>query len=227
MPPSQSPLTVKALAASRVLVVDDDPGIRRFLSQLLERSGYSPRSLDNLEDFFDAMREGQYGCILLDMCFANDRDGAQVFQEMIRQGWKVPVIIISGFATVPLAVEMMRAGVQDVLVKSDVTARPAILLEAMEKALAIGARWHQEEASRQKALALLDKLTPREVETIRWALTGMLNKQIAAEMGITERTVIAHRMSVMRKLRLSSFVQLSEFARDCGLSQATPYSACS
>lgn len=206
-----------ASSSPRVLIVDDDPRVGQFLTEILEQSGYSVESIINLDLFFDKVSPENLSCVLLDIQFASDQDGASLYLEMLDRGWNVPVIFVSAFGTIPIAVSMIRAGALDVLSKVDVSDDPNILLKAVEKAVATSREWREEESKKRNAHALLQKLTPREVETLQWMLTGRLNKQTAAELGITERTVIAHRRSLMKKVGAISLIDLFRLAAICGV----------
>lgn len=203
-----------------VLVVDDDPRVCRFFADLLERAGYAVETFGKLPGFFDNVSPQNLSCVLLDIRFTTDQDGTSLYREMLDRGWKVPVIFVSAFGTVPIAVSVVRAGALDVLSKSDVSADPAILLQAVQNAVVTAREWRKDELRKQHAKTLLKTLTPREVETVQWVLTGRLNKQIASELGITERTVIAHRMSVMKKIGVTSIVELIRFSEACDLQPA-------
>ena len=207
-------------SSPRILIVDDDPRVCRFFTELLGGAGYRVETFSDLPVFFDHISPRGLSCVLLDIRFTTDQDGTSLYREMLDRGWKVPVIFVSAFGTVPIAVSVVRAGALDVLSKADVSADPPLLLRAVEKAVATAEEWKKEGEKKQHALALLQTLTPREVETIQWVLTGRLNKQIASELGITERTVIAHRMNLMKKIGVSSLVELIRFAESCNLGPA-------
>lgn len=221
MPSSVQTSVVDSTPANpRILLVDDDPGICSYISQLLQRAGYEVKTFTHLEFFFDEVSPQDFSCILLDIRFTHECDGTLLYREMRKREWRTPVIFISGFATVPIAVDMMRSGALDVLLKSDVTSNPDILLQSLKNAVSLDSDQRREDVRRKKTQSLLQKLTPREIETVKWVLTGRLNKQIAPEMNISERTVIAHRVNVMKKLGLTSSVELSQFAQECGISPA-------
>lgn len=205
---------------SHILIVDDDPRICSYYAELLEQAGYAVGTICEASTLFDCVNPANLSCILLDIRLTADQDGTSLYREMLERGWNVPVIFVSAFGSIPLAVKVVRAGALNVLSKAEVAEDPHILVQAVKEAVVTANQWRKEDTAKQQALALMDTLTPREIETISWVLTGRLNKQIAAELGITERTVIAHRMSVMKKIRIASLVELIRFADLCEISPA-------
>ncbi len=190
-----------------VYIVDDDPRVREALSSLLRASGRSVRMFSSGQDFLDFRREDSCACLILDLKMPG-LGGLEV-QSSISAKTSIPVIFITGRGDIPSTVTAMKGGAIDFLTKPvDETA----LLASVERAL------HQDRANRKEALehaelaARYESLTPREREVLPLLVGGLLNKQAAFELGITEYTVQIHRGHIMRKMEADSFATLVKLA---------------
>jgi FixJ family two-component response regulator len=190
-----------------VYIVDDDPRVREALSSLLRASGRSVRMFSSGQDFLDFQHEDSCACLILDLKMPG-LGGLEV-QSSISAKTSIPVIFITGRGDIPSTVTAMKGGAIDFLTKPvDETA----LLASVERAL------HQDRANRKEALehaelaARYESLTPREREVLPLLVGGLLNKQAAFELGITEYTVQIHRGHIMRKMEADSFATLVKLA---------------
>jgi FixJ family two-component response regulator len=188
-----------------IYIVDDDPAVRDALSSLLGASGKNVRAFTCGAEFLSFERDDTPACLILELEMPG-MDGLEVQQCV---GATLPIIFISGRGDIDSAVKAMKGGASDVLTKPVEGVR---LLAAVEEAL------YEHGVARRDALyhaRLLERyrsLTPREQEVLALLVEGRLNKQIAAELGITEYTVQIHRGNIMRKMKADSFATLVKLA---------------
>ena len=193
------------LADSTVIhVLDDDPSMRRSLVRLLRACGWDARAHDSVSGFKATTAATDPGCLLLDVRLG-DGSGLDLLEELAQDDSPLAIVLISGYGDVPSTVRAMRSGAVDVLTKPPDVAR---LQEAVTRADALS---RQQFARKQEAghlRELYDRLTPREREVCALVARGMLNKQIAGELGASEKTVKVHRGRVMTKLEVGSVAEL-------------------
>jgi FixJ family two-component response regulator len=189
---------------SLVFAIDDDPSVRKGLARLLRSAGYKQEMFESASDFLARPPHTGPSCVIVDvqMPVLNGMD----FQEtLIQQRREEQLVFITGHGDIPMCAQAMKAGAVDFLRKPF---RDDELLECVEKALARSAKQRQRNAERNEARRLLDLLTPREFEVMELVITGMLNKQIAGELGTAEKTVKVHRGRMMQKLGVTSVAEL-------------------
>ena len=200
-------------AGTEVFVVDDDSAVRIALSRLIASAGHVVRTFGTATEFFESAASARPGCLVLDVRLP-DLDGFEVLQRIRRSGAFLPVIMLTGFGDIPTSVMAMKSGAIDFLAKP--VADDALLQSidrALEEAVKSRTRLQQtEELSRR-----YESLTRREVEVLELVLSGRLNKQIAHELGISEKTVKAHRGRVMSKMGVRRVTQLVQSAVRLGL----------
>lgn len=191
-----------------IYIVDDDEPIRKSLQLLMKSARYTSRSCASAREFLECHDPSRPGCLVLDVRMPG-MSGLEL-QEMLREtGIGIPVIIMTGHGDIPMAVRAMKAGALDFIEKPFDN---QLLLDRIEQALQEAAEEQQRQQVAAEAAELLDRLTPRERETMDLLVEGKLNKQIAADLGISVRTVEAHRARIMEKLdvrSLSDLVRLS------------------
>ena len=187
-----------------VYVVDDEPGVRRYLQRLIGDSGLWIKSFSSASEFLGYPRHEGPGCLVLDMCLPG-LDGLGLQQNLEDRGDPLPIIFISGYGTVRSSVQAMRSGAVDFLTKPlDGTELLTAIDRALERSREEWACSRRDETLRKRLAAL----TRREVEVIQHVAHGRINKQIAAELGIVEKTVKVHRGRAMQKLGVKSVAEL-------------------
>jgi len=199
--------------AAEVIIVDDDPSVQRSLKRLLTVHRLPARVYGSAQEFLDqGCPAPGSGCLLLDIKMPGI-NGLELQAQLRQRGFRLPIVFITGHGTVPMSVEAMKQGAMDFVQKPFDS--PS-LIEIIRKAIA---RSRQHAIEQQECLDLeqrFESLSQREREVFRFVIAGFLNKQIAFELGIAEKTVKVHRARVMEKMQASSLaelVQLSEKLR--------------
>jgi FixJ family two-component response regulator len=194
-------------------IVDDDASFRDALSRLLQVSGYAVADYDSADCFLRSIEDAKPGCILLDVNMPSV-DGLQLQEELTKlaKGW--PIVFMSGRGDVPTSVRAIKAGAEDFLLKP---ISKHALLEAIARALVRFATTRQQQDQLTSFRSLISTLTARENEVFALMVRGKLNKQIAFQLGTSERTIKAHRHMVMQKLQVQSFAEAVSIAERVGL----------
>lgn len=187
-----------------IFLVDDDAGVRKALVRLLRTAGHVVEAFASAREFLARERYDGPGCLVLDLRMP-EMSGLELQDALERAGHAIPVIFISGHGDIPAGVKAMKAGAIDFLTKP---VQDRDLLQAIEQALARDATARAARAERDAARARMARLTPRERQVCALVATGMLNKQIAAELGTGEKNIKWHRAHVMEKLGVSSVAEL-------------------
>ena len=190
--------------AQTVFVVDDDEGVRDGLSLLLATVGQSCELYECGQEFLDAYDDGKRGCLVLDIRMPR-MTGLDLQKNLLERGSALPIIFITGHGDIPMAVEAMRRGALDFIRKPF---REHDLLERINEALNIDADAHRKAMDRRQLAEKLSALSEREKEVFDRVAEGQMNKVIAADLGISERTVEVHRGQVMKKLDVRTLAQL-------------------
>ena len=212
--PSSSVRTTPPL----VFVVGDDEYVRPSLKPLIATAGFGIESCGSAEEFLSLPHPTVPCCLVLD----TSRPGVNGLdlQRRVRAGTTIPIVLITGRADVRLTVEAMKGGAVDVLAKP---VRPEHLRSAIDAAIEVSRAAVQRDAALQALRDCYASLTPREREVMGLVVSGLLNKQVAFELGISEITVKAHRGQVMRKMKADSLPHLVRMA--ARLDAAPPHSA--
>jgi len=195
-----------------VYIVDDDPSVVDALSSLLRANGKQVRIFTSGQDFLDFERQDSCACLILDLRMPG-LDGLQV-QDSIAAQTTIPVIFITGRGDVPSTVRAMKGGAIDFLTKP---IDESALLACIEKALEQDRKLRLAALEQNSLLARYRLLTPREQQVLPLLVRGLLNKQAAWELGITEYTVQIHRGHIMRKMEADSFATLVKLASKLNL----------
>ena len=205
-------------------IVDDDPVVRRALARLLRSAGYTIRSFGSASEFL-LSEEARLsaGCIILDLAMPG-LNGFELQEYLSASEFHRPIIFLTGNGDISKSVRAMKAGAVNFLTKP-VDDRE--LLDAVEEALRVDAAQRALWSSRHSASIRLGTLTPRERQVFEQVVAGRLNKQIAAELGIVEKTIKVHRARLMRKMNAASLVELVHLASLAGVDTwaASPESA--
>ena len=199
--------------AAEVFVVDDDPSVRTALVRTLTSAGYRVRDFAAAQAFLDSGSHQQPGCLILDLRLP-DLDGMALYERLRAAGAWMPVIFLTGFGDIPTSVEAMKSGAMDFLPKP---VADEVLLAAVEAALVEEARRRADRVEQDEIAGRLATLTVRERQVMQLVLAGRLNKQIAGDLGISEKTVKVHRGRVMAKMGVPQVARLVSLVARAGL----------
>ena len=200
------------MSAPVVHVVDDDESFLRSLTRLLRASGYEVLPFSSVEDFLQGRDPSAAGCVVTDLQMPR-RSGLDLQEALARTRNPLPVVFLTAKGDIPTTVRAMRCGAEDFLTKR---APRAKLLAAVDRAVERDKRERSRRAGQQQTREKFAALSERERQVLRGVLQGMLNKQIAEEIGIAERTVKHHRTSLTQKLGVQSGAELALLAREAG-----------
>jgi RNA polymerase sigma factor (sigma-70 family) len=187
-----------------VFVVDDDQAMRSSLKWLIESVGMRVETYGSAQEFLSHYYPGRAGCLLLDVRMPG-MSGLDLQDHLTRASIRVPVIIITGHGDVPMATRAMKAGAVDFIEKPF---NDEVLLDSIRNALLADAQQRAFQAERAEVATRLAHLTPREYEVMEMVAAGMSNKQIALDLGVSAKTVEAHRARVMEKMAAGSLADL-------------------
>lgn len=187
-----------------VFVIDDDAAVRDVIKDLLLSVGHVVESFASAEEFLAKRSPQVPGCLVLDVRLPGT-SGLELQKRLSAQKDRIPIIFISGYGDVPMAVQVMKAGAVDFLQKPF---REQELLECVQEALRRDQAQHETEEKISGVLSGYQTLTKREREIMKLVVTGQINKQIAAQVGLSEVTVKIHRAQVMHKMGTPSLADL-------------------
>jgi FixJ family two-component response regulator len=202
-----------------VFVVDDDPSIRESLSLLLSSAGYGVKTFASAKQFLESecVTPGP-ACLVLDVKMP-DLSGLDLQKELKSRNYLIPIIFITGHGDIPMSVQAMKKGAINFLSKPF---DDADLLDAVKEALLKDMQTRSDLKEQKYIFQRMEALTTREHEILTYLITGMLNKQIAFELNISERTVKAHRKQVLDKIGVDSIAELVRMTENVGVKPATP-----
>jgi len=200
-----------------VFIVDDDPSIRKSLSLLLNSAGYEVKTFPSAKKFLESKRDiPDSACLVLDVKMPG-LSGLDLQKELKSRNYVMPIIFITGHGDIPMSVQAMKKGAVDFLSKPF---DDGDLLNAVKEALFKDSQTRADFNEQKHIRHRLDSLTKREHEVLTYLITGMLNKQIAYELEISERTVKAHRKQVLDKMGVNSIAELVRLTEKVGVGPA-------
>jgi two-component system response regulator FixJ len=200
------------MSNSVVHLIDDDADVRRALAFLLGTAGLTVRIYESASEFLGQDLPSLSGCVVTDVRMPGI-DGLELLKRLTAGGVRLPVVVMTGHADVPLAVEAMKAGAVDFIEKPFAD---EILLAAIQMAVARGSRMGQADGASAQVRARLATLSPRERDVLNGLLAGHPNKTIAYDLGLSPRTVEVHRANVMTKMAAASLSELVRMTLQCG-----------
>jgi FixJ family two-component response regulator len=200
---------------STVFVVDDDVSVRESLELLIRAAGWQPETFATAQDFLSRPRPSVPSCLVLDVALPG-LSGLEL-QQRLAERTDMPIIFITGYGDVPMTVQAMKAGAVEFLTKPFTN---DVLLGAIGSAIERSRTVLRDESDMRVLRAAYASLTPREREVMAWVISGLLNKQVGGELGISEITVKAHRGQMMRKMKAGSLPELVTMAARLGLRPA-------
>ncbi|MFZ2089565.1 MAG: response regulator transcription factor [Desulfobaccales bacterium] len=196
-----------------VHVIDDDPSVRAGLARLLKSVGLTVKVFASATEFLDQAAPEQPGCLIVDLRMPA-MSGLELQEQLKSRHQDLPIIFLTAYATVPASVRAMKHGALDFLEKP---VDDQVLLDAVSQAIE---RDRENRLKRAEAKAVQDRLsslTPREYEVLTLIITGRLNKQVAYELGTTEKTIKVHRARILEKMNCDSLAQLVRLAEKAGI----------
>jgi FixJ family two-component response regulator len=196
-----------------VFVVDDDASVREALQRLVRSAGLRVEAFASAEEFLNRPRPDVPSCLVLDVRLP-DLSGLDLQRRMVDANNEMPIVFITGHGDIPTTVRAMKAGAVEFLTKPLVEGD---VLESIRHAIARDRAGRAQHAETADVRARFASLTPREEEVMAWVVSGLLNKQIAGELGISEETVKVHRGHMMRKMGVDSVAELVRMSERLGL----------
>src|ERR1700756_2304232 len=207
-------------ANATVLVIDDDPDVRASIGRLLRSLGIDVQLFASISDFLKSDPPDGPTCLVLDVRLPG-QSGIDFQRELATANRELPIIFIPGHGDIPMSVQAMKGGAIEFLTKPF---REQDLLEAIQLGHARDRARLEQERAMAELRVRFETLTPREREVMAFVVSGRLNKQIAADLGVSEITVKVHRGQVMRKMRASSLPDLARMADKLQLTATKPHS---
>jgi len=201
---------------SLVFAIDDDASVRKGLKRLLRSAGYKSEIFESASDFLERDQHAGPACVILDVRMPT-LNGMDLQETLIQRRRDEQLVFITGHGDISMCAQAMKAGAVDFLPKPF---RADELLQCVERALIRSTEQRRRSAEKNEARHLLALLTPREFEVMQLVITGMLNKQIAGELGTAEKTVKVHRGRAMRKLNVTSVAELVRLTEKACLAPA-------
>jgi len=199
-------------AEATVFVVDDDTSVRSALKRLIQSLGFKVETFDSAQAFLEQGPHAGLACLVLDVRMPG-MSGIELQQQLTKAGLGMPIVFITGHGNIPMSVQAMKAGAVDFIEKPFEDQK---LIDAINIAIKKNKKFRTEHAEIKDLQRCVDSLTPREHEVFILVVSGMLNKQIAFDLGMSEKTVKVHRARVMDKMKAKSLADLVRMAEKFG-----------
>jgi len=196
-----------------IAIVDDDPSVRKALERLIRSEGWKTETFGSAQEFLVSARTEAPTCLVLDLQLPG-LSGLDLQKRMTEAGMEIPIVFLTGHGNIPTSVKAMKAGAIEFLTKP---VDEQDLLKAIQEAIERDRRTRQQQTRVRDLRDRYESLTSREREVMRQVISGLLNKQIAAELKITEDTVKFHRGHIMGKMRADSLADLVRMAENLGI----------
>jgi len=196
-----------------IAIVDDDASVQRGLQRLIRSAGWKVETFASAKEFLARSRTELPNCVLLDLQLPG-LSGLDLQKRMAEVGLEIPIVFLTGHGNIPVSVQAMKAGAVQFLTKP---VDEQELLQAIEEAVERDRRTRQQQVEMSELRDRYESLTGREQEVMQKVISGMLNKQIAADLKITEDTVKFHRGHIMRKMNSDSLADLVRMAKDLAI----------
>lgn len=201
-------MTDSTLAKATVFVIDDDQAMRNSLKWLIESVGVGVESFASADEFLAQHQPGRTGCLVLDVRMPG-MSGLELLEHLAQRNMHIPAVIITGHGDVPMAVRAMKSGAIDFIEKPF---NDEALLDAIRRAIAYEEQQRNSHSEHLQVQERMSHLTPREYEVMTMVTDGRSNKEIANTLGVSAKTIEAHRARVMEKMQAGSLAELVRMA---------------
>jgi FixJ family two-component response regulator len=196
-----------------IFIIDDDKSVRRSLSLFLQSVGYQVETYESAEEFLESEKFHGAGCIILDVNMSG-KSGLELQEELIKTGSGLPIIFITGKGNIQMSVKAVKKGAVNFLEKPF---KEEDILNSVSESVILSRNLVAQKAEQKAAQDLVNLLTPRELEIVKYLPAGLLNKQIAAKLNIAEQTVKIHRRNICDKLGVKSVPEILRIAEKAGV----------
>ncbi len=196
-----------------IFIIDDDKSVRRSLSLFLQSAGYQVETYESAEEFLEREKFEGAGCIILDVNMSG-KSGIELQEELIKTDSELPIIFITGKGNIQMGVNAVKKGAVNFFEKPF---KEEDILNSVSESVHLSRNLLMQKAEQTTAQNLVNLLTPRELEIVKYLPTGLLNKQIAAELNIAEQTVKIHRRNICDKLGVKSVPEILRITEKAGI----------
>lgn len=199
-----------------IFIIDDDKAVRRSLSLFLQSVGYQVETYESAEEFLEREKFEGVGCIILDVNMSG-KSGLELQEELIKSGSELPIVFVTGKGNIQMSVNAVKKGAVNFLEKPF---KEEDILNSVSESVHLSRNLVMQKAEQKTAQNLINLLTPRELEIVKFLPAGLLNKQIAGELNIAEQTVKIHRRNICDKLGVKSVPEIIRIAEKAGITMS-------